>query len=489
MQTEYTASPTVANFMNSSAFVRAMLGPVGSGKSTGCMFEIVRRMAEQEPGPDGLRRTCFVLVRQTLKQIKDTALKEFFTWVSPIAEYKVSESKLYFNFGDVRSEINLIPLDDENDTRRLLSMQITGAWINEFPEIDPNIIPALAGRCGRYPAASQGGASWSGIIMDGNFPTEGSEWHRLLEVNPPADWQVFYQPGGLEPAAENLNWLTQTPETLKLPLDHPDRLAQGRKYYERLLGQHSEDWVKRYVHAQYGNDPSGSAVFRTTFKLQKHAVDDLEPVYGHALILGQDFGRDPGTVICQIDHKGRLLVLEEIDAVDIGLEQHIHTQLRPRLMSSLTSEGKPRYLDKPVALIGDPAGTSRSTIYEETSFDVLKRAGFSAFPAPTNDIDPRIRAVESFLLGMRDGGPAFLIDKNRCPKLTRALAGGYRFGKLRNGQLKPKPDKNEYSHLMDALQYACLAAHGGMADVITKRLQMAHRPAVRRTHVTPRAWT
>ena len=485
---EYTASPTVESFMMSESFVRAILGPVGSGKSTGCMAEILRRMVEQEPGPDGVRRSRFVLVRQTLKQIKDTALKEFFTWVSPIADFRVSESTLYFKFDDVESEINLIPLDDENDQRRLLSMQITGAWINEFPEIDPNIIPPLAGRCGRYPAAAQGGATWSGIVMDGNFPTEGSEWHRLLEVSRPADWQVFKQPGGLAPGAENLNWLTQTPDTLKLPLDHPVRLAQGRRYYERLIGQHSEDWVKRYVHAQYGNDPSGSAVFRTTFKLNWHAVEHLDPVPGHPIIIGQDFGRDPCSVICQMDHRGRLLVLEELDAQDIGLEQHLQRALRPLLMSSADGT-KPRYIDKPMAIIGDPAGMQRSTVYEETSFDVLKRAGFSAFPAPSNSIDTRIRAVEAFLLGQSEGGPLFLIDRNRCPRLTRALAGGYRFAKLRNGQLKPNPDKNEYSHLADALQYAALAMHGGMSNVITMRLQMAHRPARERVKISTRAWT
>jgi len=80
----YTAPPTIAGFMQSEAFVRVILGPVGSGKSTGCLMEIVRRMTEQKPGPDGVRRTRFAVVRQTLSQIKQTILKEFFTWIGPI---------------------------------------------------------------------------------------------------------------------------------------------------------------------------------------------------------------------------------------------------------------------------------------------------------------------------------------------------------------------------------------------------------------------
>ena len=133
-----------------------------------------------------------------------------------------------------------------------------------------------------------------------------------------------------------------------------------------------------------------------------------------------------------------------------------------------------------IALIGDPAGKAKGSIYEETSFDALKRMGFMAFPAPTNDIDKRLRAVEAFLLAQRDGGPAIIIDEEKCPTVVRALAGGYRYDKTKAGMRRPLPSKNQYSHVIDALQYACLAAHGGMVDMIASRLQ-------RRPRFTPRA--
>jgi hypothetical protein len=40
--------------------------------------------------------------------------------------------------------------------RRLLSMQITGAWISEAIEMDVGLVDALAGRLGRYPSAQLG---------------------------------------------------------------------------------------------------------------------------------------------------------------------------------------------------------------------------------------------------------------------------------------------------------------------------------------------
>ena len=85
---------------------------------------------------------------------------------------------------------------------------------------------------------------------------------------------------------------------------------------------------------------------------------------------------------------------------------------------------------------GDPAGAAKSTHYEETSFDLIKRCGLNSTPAPTNDLDPRLRAVEAFLGGQVQGGPMLLIDGSRCPMLVRALDGAYRYGKTRDGRRK-----------------------------------------------------
>jgi len=483
----YAAPPTCARFMKSTSFGRLIAGPVGSGKTTACLFELFRRACEQQAAPDGIRYTRFAIVRQTLKQIKDTVLKDILAWLPGVAEFKVSDHTIYISIGDVRSEWLLIPLDNPDDQARLLSMQLTGAWLSEAIEMDVGVISPLAGRVGRFPSAAQGGASWFGIIADTNMPPEGSDWHKFMELETPPDWSIFIQPGGMSPDAENLEWLTQTPETLRYPPDHPVRLAQGRTYYERFIRSNTAEWCKRYVHAQYGDDPSGTAVFRDSFRFRGddgrpfHVADTLEPVYGHPLIVGQDFGRDPWSIICQLDHNGRLLVLEEVEAEDIGLELHLERSLRPRLMNQ-------RYFGRPVALIGDPAGKAKDSIYEETSFDAIKRMGFMTFPAPTNDLDPRIRAVEAFLMGQRNGGPAIVFDRQRCPTLVRAMSGGYRYAKTRSGQRKPTPEKNKFSHPVDALQYAALAAHGGMVTTLLAR-KLQSKPRVVRERMPSRAWT
>ena len=480
----FEAPPTCAAFMKSDAFGRMIAGPVGSGKTTACVIELLRRSINQTPGQDGLSHTRFAVVRQTLKQLKDTVLKDCQSWLGGLGNWKVSENTFHLNFDRVQSEWVFIPLEDAEDQARLLSMQLTGAWLSECIEMDFSVLGPITGRLGRYPSAAQGTPTWFGLIADTNMPTEMTPWHNFMENLPP-NWQKFIQPSGLAYNAENLNFLVQTEATMKLPVNHPDRLAQGRKYYERFVEMYGEDsdWVKRYVYAQYGDDPSGMAVFKQTFKSSFHAVDDTLVIPGYPLIVAQDFGRNPWSLICQVDHMGRLLVHEEVPAMNIGLEKHVNEHLRPRLLHE-------RYSGNKVMVVGDPSGISKGNVGEESCFDALKRLGLAAFPAPTNDIEPRLRAVEALLGRQVNAGPALMISRAGCPVLVRAMAGGYRFTKTKQGGLRAVPEKNDkegFSHIADSLQYACLVVHGGLVHEFAQRI--TPRRTSNRPKITAAAWT
>ncbi len=484
---DYTAPPTCAAFMKSDAFGRLLAGPVGSGKTTAAVIELLRRAMEQAPAKDGYRYTRFAIVRQTLKQLKDTVLKDCQAWLKDLGYWKVSENTFYVEFQDVKSEWVFIPLEDQTDQARLLSMQLTGAWLSECIEMDYDVLGPVSGRLGRYPSGVRGTPSWHGWIADTNFPTEMTPWHTFMEdsMNSMKGISIFKQPSGLSPEAENLNWLVQNEKTIALPIDDPERIAQGRRYYERFVDMHGEDsdWVRRYVKAQYGDDPSGAAVFRASFRSDFHIVDSTNPIPGYPLLIGQDFGRNPWSLICQMDHLGRLLVHEEVPGTNTGLEKHINQSLKPRLYSE-------RYLGFKVVIVGDPSGVAKGNVSEESCFDALARLGLPAFPAPTNDIEPRLRAVESLLGRQTNGGPTLMINRATCPMLCRAMSGGYRFTKMKTGALRSIPDKNDkegFSHVVDDLQYVALVVHGGIVPEITRRLQP------RRKQTGPRisrlAWT
>jgi hypothetical protein len=450
------------------------------------MMELLRRSITQTAAPDGYRYTRFAVVRQTLKQLKDTVLKDCQDWLTTrgLGTWKVSESTFHVLFDDVRSEWIFLPLEDAQEQARLLSMQLTGAWLSEAIEMDLGILGPVTGRIGRYPTGARGQPSWMGLIADTNMPTLMSPWQQFFENLPP-DWSRWIQPGGMDPLAENLNWLLQTNQTILLPIDHPVRLAQGRKYYENLIRMHGDDtpWSQRYVHAQYGDDPSGLAVFRSSFRSQFHIVDHTTLTPGYPLVIAQDFGRNPWSLICQPDHLGRLVVHEEVEGTNIGLEQHVIQNLKPRLFRDC-------YLGYKMAVVGDPAGVAKDSISEESPFDALKRLGLPAIPAPTNDIEPRLRAVEALLVRQVLGGPALAINRGGCPMLCRAMGGGYRFTKTKLGGLRNIPEKNDpegYSHVADCLQYASLVVHGSMMPYIFELVRPRGKPAPRQFDA--RAWT
>lgn len=481
----YEAPPVCAEFMKSEAFGRIIAGPIGSGKTTSCIIELLRRAYNQEKAPDGYRYTRFAVVRQTLKQLKDTVLKDCDTWLATnnLGSWKISEGVYHVQFDDVRSEWVFIPLEDAADQARLLSMQLTGAWLSECVEMKIDILGPVSGRIGRYPAGAKGSPTWAGIIADTNMPVEMSDWQRFME-DLPTGWAKWVQPSGVAPNAENLNFLTQSAETMRLPINHPARIAQGRLYYQRLIDMYGEksSWVKRYVYAQYGDDPSGQGVFADTFIPSFHIQDQTFIVPGAPLLIGQDFGRNPWSVICQVDPLGRLLMHQEIPAFNTGLEKHVNQSLRAALMH-------PAYLGLRYIVIGDPSGVNKESVSEESPFDALTRLGIPWQKAPTNDLDPRLRAVETILGRQVAGGPAFIVSRAGCPLLARALSGGYRYKAHKEGALKPVPEKNDkegYSHPVDCVQYVCLIVVGNLTQYVYSKL-LPPPPMQRPMH--PGGWT
>jgi hypothetical protein len=181
---------------------------------------------------------------------------------------------------------------------------------------------------------------------------------------------------------------------------------------------------------------------------------------------------------------GRLLIHMEVAATNIGLEKHVEENLRPRLFSN-------KFIGSKIILVGDPSGIAKGTVAEETSFEALKRMGLPAFPAPTNDIDPRLRAVEALLGRQINGGPALIINGPACPWLVRAMSGGYRYKKHKDGGLRTVPekfDKEGFSHVADTLQYIALVVHGGLVETFTRRLVPRYKKP-ERPRITAAGWT
>lgn len=439
----YTPAPTVARFMASNSRMRVLMGPVGSGKSVACCFEIVRRAREQKPGPNGLRKSRCIVVRETVRQLVDTTIKTFTDWFPPgvCGHYMRTTKTYYFRVGDVECEIMFRALDDADDVANLNSLEATFAWVNESRDMHPDIIDALSKRVGRFPSAKDGGPTWFGIFMDTNPPTMDT-WHfYMMEHLDPKDgsspndngWDVFKQPSGRSPYAENIE---------NLPEGYYD--TQGR----------SEEYIRVFIDGEYGLSLAGTPVFKY-FRPDYHmAKAPLRPTNNGArpVIVGMDLGLTPAAVLGQQDPRGRALVLAEAVSYDMGIQRFMRTVLKPLLYE--------RFSGAPVIIVVDPAGIQRAQTDERSAVDIIKAEGFRVIPARTNNITARITAVDDYLMRQVDGDPGFLVDPS-CTRLKAALMGGYRFKKNGDG-LEKSGDAGKHSHIGDALSYLML--HIGSLD-------------------------
>ena len=111
--------------------------------------------------------------------LRTTTIKTWLDWFPEDQWGKFMWSVPYTHFikqGDLELEVLFLALDRPEDVKKLLSLELTGIWINEAREVPKSIIDACTMRVGRFPSMRDGGPSWSGVIADTNAPEEDHWW-------------------------------------------------------------------------------------------------------------------------------------------------------------------------------------------------------------------------------------------------------------------------------------------------------------------------
>lgn len=471
MQFRFKAPPVVASFMKSDAHMRVIMGPQGSGKSSGSCIETLRRSITRRPDSDGVRRAKWVIVRNTVPMLKDTTIPTFLRWFphGTLGSWHSTDKTYFFKFADVDAQVHFRALDDKDDVAKLLSAEYTGCYFNEFREIDPVIYEAMTKRVGRWVTDPTWGKedidnAWYGIWADTNPPQVGSWHHQMMEKVIPNNWDTYKQPSGRSPDAENRDHLRSD-------------------YYD--TDGLSEEYIRVMIDGEYGYDQSGLPVLGKLFIPTWHAQKEpLRIVTSgeYPLLIGVDAGLTPAAIIGQRDYKGRLLVLGEsfvMPGDSMGMERFISTRLLPYLQLRFPMAGKPY-------VTADPAINHRGQANEVTPWDILIKY-FNVALAYTDKLPARLGAAESWLAGQVDGKAKVLFDGN-TPSLQAAIAHNYRFAKKKNTggigeDVKDLPDKNHpWSDLADAFMYLCMHAGGGSMG----HIQPSARPV---EVVSSRGWT
>lgn len=445
--------------------IRYIKGPIGSGKTTGAIVEMVRRAHMQRPGPDGVRRFRAALVRNTKQQLRDTTMKSFFAIFPPgvAGIYRATDSAFIMKTGDLEAEFLFRALDTPDDARQLLSLELSAGFLEEAREIDSKIFEALNSRLGRYPAAAQGGCPHPFLIMVSNPPVVGS-WLWEFEQNTPAMGEVFVQPPALLPGTREINPLAENLQYLNDP-EKPDTWGD---YYRAILeGGASKEFIDVHLRNQFGSVQGGQAVYRDEYDATVHVASSLlEPMRNTTIYMGADAGLTPAITIGQLTHTGQLRVTDEVIGKSIGAFRFIREQVRPLLLEKYSSCTR--------LVIIDPAARQRAQTDERTVRDMFEAAGLKTVFASTNNPVARIDAVKRMMdrriaVSPRETVPGLLISPH-CHTLRSACSGGYYYAMSQKGVMGASPVKNEFSHVSDALQYLCLHAEAKLG------LEGAQRP-------------
>lgn len=456
----YTPNPTGELFHADPSFVKLVMGPYGSGKSTICINTIVRHACSMPIWSNGRRRAKWLIIRNTSGELQSTTLQTWLQWFGELGDIRKRQKPLLtyehtFNDGKgvIELELVFIALDRDEDIRKLKSIEATAAYVNEISEVPQAVLHHLIGRVNhRYPSQAFCSAPyWSGIIADTNPPDEDHWIHNDFEKNPTPNYKIFYQPSGLivngdgSFARDKLGNYIANPACDNYANLSPD-------YYVKLAEKRSEGFIKVYCAGKYGIVESGKRVY-PEYNDDIHSVPKIDAIQGLPIHLAFDFGLTPACIVFQVTARGQILVLKEYTSEDMGIRTFAKNVVLPSLPIDFV-------YNKVGTSSGDPAGETGDQIMEELScIGELNSLGIKTEAASTNDVDVRISSVRYFLNAMIDGKPAFLLNREGCPTLRKGFINGYHFKRMSisgDERYQDKPNKNRFSHPHDALQYGLM---------------------------------
>lgn len=502
---DFTASPTLGRaFLDQSYFV-GVEGPPGSGKTIWSIAKLLSYALQQEPGPDNVRRTRWAVIRNTYPDLKSTTIQSWQAIMKPeFTAPVVYSSPIQWHYKRPPAQgqpgldvlVYFLALDNASDVRKLKSLELTGAWVNEATEIVPEILEVLTTRCGRYPSVGSFdgsteapvgvGATWQGIIADTNAGDDDNWWHRWKIQVPDEtltqqgrEWSFYTQPpavlechktgtgwsvneAGHEPVAVAQRNIVQAAGRFWCVNPAAENLRNlTAQYYERQLPNKTLGFIQRFLQVKTIYLADGKPwvpEFSAEMMVGSLPYDPKLPLFG-----GIDYGAgtlQPALVLGQRGQFGDLRVLRELAMFDIGLDRFAtEAEAFVRIEFGLPIEA--------VEFTGDPAGDARDGLFETSWLQHLKARKWRVRSAFTNKQQVR-RDAMALPMGrlVNVGGkarPGFMVD-SQCVMLIAGLAGKWCLRRIQVAGMEryhSEPEKNRWSNVCDANGYFCIGAGEG----------------------------
>lgn len=450
--------------MGSHSLVNAIMGPVGSAKTSCLMMKTINNAARQPRSKiDGVRYSRALFVRETFRQLYGTTIPSWWNWMPKrYGEWKGGGNEpayhhIRFQLPD-QSIVDLMvlfeALGDQNVEALFKGKEFNLLNLNEADTLSPEVLSQGVIRIlqGRYPGEKHVSPADCVIEvnLDFNAPDIENYLYKLLEEDCPADHAFFKQPGGLDPRAEN-------------------RLRATREAYEAmersLVSQGRDDLARRNIHNLYGFTRDGKPVFHEYRDDFHCAGAEILPVKELLIKVDFDQGLRPGAVFRQNMPNGQLRILDEFFC-ETGAEGLC--EILRQAIGSRKYEGC-RFAGGQI----DPAAAARDPKDMESYVDTINRLmGWMGARmvrlAQTNDPARRQGAVRFRLRqNVGDGQPGLLISST-CRIARRGFNSEYRFKKRRGSQSSYEETVDKVfpiADVQDAIQYGALD-EGGYEEVV-----------------------
>ena len=476
------ADSTIEAFHASPALIRALMGARGTAKSGACIAEGYGAACEQTPSWQGKRRSKFLVLRDTYRQLETTTIPSFMKWLGKggmtrlTGQYPIhGYTKCPSPNGDgtsVELETVFLAMDGENIIDNLQSFEASFAWINEARAIESqNVVNMVLSSTGRFPSKDEEGCRRRFVVMDSNPPDEFHWWYKAHMVNRPENWEFFVQTPPLiyTPPEKGMRTFLNDPKYYR-----PNPAAtyasvqnEGYGYWLDLIPGATDAFIRTMVMGGYGTMVAGKPVYGEWWNEDVVAPRPIATVDALPILIAIDTsGLHPGAVFLQA-HGGVVNALDEAHAFHLPFDEFVEAVLIPKVNE--------RFRQSQLVAVCDPSNP-RAAIGGKTAVQILAGWGIQGELASTNRFNVRLGAVVRLLQRRR----ALAIDP-RCKLLLEGFRGKYHYPKIESSiaeAYKPMPEKNEYADIHDAFQYGALyymgaAARGQQQPIPVKKVMYA----------------
>lgn len=467
-------------FLMSNAFVKIIIGPVGSGK-TMTALRALRRVGQKQGGVRDQRGVLWRkarvgVIRESYPNIEKNTLPSWFdihresdgkfTWKAPYT-HKLNLVLAKDEAGNpidvCEFEIEFRAIGDRSVEEACRGWQVAAVMVDEADLQPPDLLAFLSGRVGR------GGIDTDlmvdpQIIMSLNAPYTDNWVYKLAIEGDFEDVfdaklkaalgdrkliEVFIQPGGREPDAENLH-----------------NLPDGYYDIQAALNKHRPDYVARMLDNKFVPMQFGQPV-NPQFDYQQH-VRELKWDPSRLLTIGLDQGLNAAAAFTQRTPDMGLRTLRElVNYRDDGKLAKIGGKAFGQMLKATINEHFPDLHPEMVRIVCDPAAWIASD-NEDQQMDWVKivaaELGLPIFKAKSNKPALRNEAIWE-AMSAREG---YLVDPS-CKHLIKGHLGGYRYQKadMSDGEKRGHLTIADtvHTHICDAEQYAAIDGEHVISDL------------------------